>query len=84
MENLIDTSVGTVCSTYSVDIPRYWHGHISIVQMITLVRGVEIWYSARVYSFVLVKLHSGCGTSKSSEYGLTIALSNNIIDSSVP
>ena len=38
----VDTSVGMVCSMYSVDIPRYQRGHISIIQMITLVCGVEI------------------------------------------
>ena len=37
-----DMSLGMVCSTYSVDIPRNWHGHISIAQMKTLVHGVEI------------------------------------------
>ena len=33
---------GTRYGAYSVDIPRYWRGHISIVQMITLLYGVEI------------------------------------------
>ena len=37
-----DTSVGTVCIRYSVDIPRYWRGRIGVVQMITWVLCVEI------------------------------------------
>ena len=37
-----DTSVGTVYDTYSVDIPKYQHGRNSIIQMITLLCGVEI------------------------------------------
>ena len=38
----IDTSVGTVYGTYSVDLPKYRHGHIGVIQMMTLLCGVEI------------------------------------------
>ena len=73
MSKMSDTSVGTVCITYSVDIPRYWHDRIGVAEMITWVLCTFYLYSARVYCLILVKLHSCFGTSKSSEYRLTIA-----------
>ena len=32
----IDTSVGMVYGTYSIDISEYWCGCISVIQMITV------------------------------------------------
>ena len=39
---MFDTSVGTISMAYSVDIPRCWCDHVSVVQMITLMQQVEI------------------------------------------
>ena len=38
----VNTSVGMLCIAYSVEIPRYWHDCIGVVQMITWVLGAEI------------------------------------------
>ena len=79
-----DTSVGTVCIMYSVDIPRYWCDHIGIVQMITWVLCVEISVQCSCLLSCIGEVTFSLWYIKIIQIQINNHLSNNITDSGVP
>ena len=79
-----DMSVGMVCITYSVDIPRYRHDCISIVQMITQVLCVEISVQCLCLLSRIGEVTFSLWYIKIIRIRINNHLSNNITDGGVP
>ena len=80
----IDMSVSTVCIAYSVDILIYQCDHISVVQMITRVRYVEISVQCSCLLSRIGEVTFLLWYIKIVQIQINNCLSNNITDGGVP